>query len=385
MHFGETNCVESTEDGVATFSDSTVTTIPEDEIIDTPSDEPQVPLEEDSGAVEQDPDWDPAAVSSQLAWWVDFSDSENYTDYESVVPQKLSDGDTNVYRLLESARDMTGNNNDLIINEDFSSDLGLKSSVSPVIAKDNFLKKTFARFDGSRNFMEIDNSDVLDFREMSSSGISIFMAGKLGKPTKSYGSPLSPEYSRFKEKRSIILGKGIGNTESTDFTLSIRNKGQLGGKTNYFSWEKDNTEVGSFSEIIDPSKITVYSFQTSSNIDPSIYDEKGFYKNSIEYGYEADDDYIDESTLGESPTESPIFLGGLPYKANETSGIYSGLNLSGDIYEIIIVSGEVGKFTRQTIEGYLAHKYGLESNLPDNHTFKDNPPKRSNGSVIIRS
>ena len=31
---------------------------------------------------------------------------------------------------------------------------------------------------------------------------------------------------------------------------------------------------------------------------------------------------------------------------------------------------------REEIEGYMAHKWGLEGNLPADHTYKTDPPRR---------
>lgn len=46
----------------------------------------------------------------------------------------------------------------------------------------------------------------------------------------------------------------------------------------------------------------------------------------------------------------------------------------GVISEIVVTSGEPNTDTRQKIEGYLAWKWALESNLPANHPYKNNPP-----------
>jgi len=48
----------------------------------------------------------------------------------------------------------------------------------------------------------------------------------------------------------------------------------------------------------------------------------------------------------------------------------------GYIAEVISVSAELTTDERQKIEGYLAHKRGLEVNLPDGHPWKDNPPTK---------
>jgi hypothetical protein len=44
--------------------------------------------------------------------------------------------------------------------------------------------------------------------------------------------------------------------------------------------------------------------------------------------------------------------------------------LAGSLAEFVIVSGVVSPTTRQRIEGYLAHKWGLTANLPADHPYK---------------
>ncbi|MGB1391357.1 MAG: hypothetical protein ACPG6C_01495, partial [Flavobacteriaceae bacterium] len=50
----------------------------------------------------------------------------------------------------------------------------------------------------------------------------------------------------------------------------------------------------------------------------------------------------------------------------------------GTIAEIIIISDEITSVKRQKIEGYLAHKWGLEGNLPSNHPYATSPPPPNN-------
>ena len=52
----------------------------------------------------------------------------------------------------------------------------------------------------------------------------------------------------------------------------------------------------------------------------------------------------------------------------------SGLLLQGRIAEIVVVHADVTIATRQKLEGYLAHKWGLESDLPADHPYKAAPP-----------
>jgi hypothetical protein len=49
----------------------------------------------------------------------------------------------------------------------------------------------------------------------------------------------------------------------------------------------------------------------------------------------------------------------------------------GEISEIIMLTGTVSEETRQKIEGYLAHKWGLTANLPNGHPYKTITPTTS--------
>lgn len=46
----------------------------------------------------------------------------------------------------------------------------------------------------------------------------------------------------------------------------------------------------------------------------------------------------------------------------------------GPVAEIVIVNSGVSTTVRQQIEGYLAWKWGLEGNLPNDHPYKNEPP-----------
>jgi hypothetical protein len=52
----------------------------------------------------------------------------------------------------------------------------------------------------------------------------------------------------------------------------------------------------------------------------------------------------------------------------------TGLQPYGQLHEIIIYSTTLSLFERQQVEGYLAWKWGLQSNLPGNHPYKLFPP-----------
>ena len=51
-----------------------------------------------------------------------------------------------------------------------------------------------------------------------------------------------------------------------------------------------------------------------------------------------------------------------------------GNPMTGDIAEILVGGATLDTNERQKIEGYLAHKYGLEANLPSDHPYKSAAP-----------
>lgn len=48
--------------------------------------------------------------------------------------------------------------------------------------------------------------------------------------------------------------------------------------------------------------------------------------------------------------------------------------MTGDIAEVLVGGATLDTNERQKIEGYLAHKYGLEANLPSDHPYKSAAP-----------
>jgi hypothetical protein len=67
----------------------------------------------------------------------------------------------------------------------------------------------------------------------------------------------------------------------------------------------------------------------------------------------------------------PVIIG-----ARGNGGVigYSSNMLDGDIREIVYLGSAASTELRQTIEGYLSHKWGLTANLPGGHPYKTNPP-----------
>ena len=51
-----------------------------------------------------------------------------------------------------------------------------------------------------------------------------------------------------------------------------------------------------------------------------------------------------------------------------------GENFNGEIAEVLVFDNQVNAVNRQKIEGYLAHKWSLSSQLPELHPYYEEPP-----------
>lgn len=51
-----------------------------------------------------------------------------------------------------------------------------------------------------------------------------------------------------------------------------------------------------------------------------------------------------------------------------------GQAMTGDLAEVIVGGATLASIDRLRLEGYLAHKYGLQTNLPDSHTYRFKAP-----------
>lgn len=78
--------------------------------------------------------------------------------------------------------------------------------------------------------------------------------------------------------------------------------------------------------------------------------------------------------VGSGGTGTPANIGGLTNSVKIGRWESPDQRWAGEIQEIIIVGGNVSVYTRQLIEGYLAHKWGFEANLDVSHPYKASKP-----------
>jgi hypothetical protein len=76
---------------------------------------------------------------------------------------------------------------------------------------------------------------------------------------------------------------------------------------------------------------------------------------------------VSTSTTSSSNSLWPLTLG-RDLRGNE-------YNFTGDICEVLVFNTQPDTLDRQKLEGYLAHKWGLGANLPNDHPYKTVGPK----------
>jgi hypothetical protein len=64
-------------------------------------------------------------------------------------------------------------------------------------------------------------------------------------------------------------------------------------------------------------------------------------------------------------------------------GTFNDQYWQGYVAEILVYTGTVSNSDRQTMEGYLAWKWGLQTSLPTSHPYKLSPPSTTYGTGII--
>lgn len=77
-------------------------------------------------------------------------------------------------------------------------------------------------------------------------------------------------------------------------------------------------------------------------------------------------------------SSSALVIGGSPDSS------YAANRFQGYLHEVIVLHDDADDETRQLIEGYLAHKWGLEASLPVDHPYKTEAPSVIGVSGVVR-
>ena len=139
-----------------------------------------------------------------------------------------------------------------------------------------------------------------------------------------------------------------------------------------------------------------YEGSQSSNIlggDLRTANAEGFF--SLEHGSgqveivsEASSSEWSVSSLRVAPNSQSLWIDGQIIGAESfEDGVLAidhvGKNFNGEIAEALVFEDDVNSVNRQKIEGYLAHKWGINENLPPLHPYSQEPPSFGGDQEIV--
>ena len=161
-------------------------------------------------------------------------------------------------------------------------------------------------------------------------------------------------------------------SDRADMLWEYRNTGFYGFRAN------GGGSSGNFDGIIDPVGGSDLPLIGGPFFGPSIYNVNFDWSGGQIFN--AYIDGIKRSTNG-NYTARP--LGGFKLQLWINSPAVPERYLDASIAEIIILD-DMSQETREIIEGYLAHKWGIQDQLPSNHRYKISPPYVQYEGTVIR-
>ena len=188
----------------------------------------------------------------------------------------------------------------------------------------------------------------------------------------------------FNGANTYLNSTDLFSNRSFSIFIIIRRQGNIGGQTGILAGTQFGTNLN-------------LHFVFRSNTDLAL----GFYSNDL--------DYVSFTNYTGNTSTEPAYLIQATYTsgsrilyvngnqvASDTNGTnltsdtgaligqYNGTYYNGFIGEICILNGTPDTTSRKQVEGYLAWKWGLQSSLPADHTYKSSSPSITNALGISR-
>jgi hypothetical protein len=254
--------------------------------------------------------WNPSMISTSL--WLDAADASTITESGGAVSQW---------------NDKSGNQREA--NQD-------DSDRKPLVVSAEQNGRAVVRFDGSNHFMSLAKSNDIG-RNLG--GMSIVAVRRCASLPTTARDILRINIATSRVSR-VFFGVGFSS-----------GKANVGGR---------RPDSSSFQSISSTDNVSTTLFEIQSGV----YD----YANSdlrlhVNGSLAASSTTFHANGLSDDTPSLGVWLG-----ANATTSIST--HFDGDIGEILAVPTAVSVGTRQKIEGYLAHKWGLTASLPNDHPYK---------------
>lgn len=272
--------------------------------------------------------WRPSVLGSSLALWLDADDASTITLNGSTVSQWRDKSGNGMHATQATAA-----------NQPIYNAIGLNTK--PVLG-----------FDGTNSFMQAGNTSVWNFMHNGDKYtiIGVWKPGIVGTP-----------------------GSQVMIALTTSNTSGASGVGQYFAFGDSFGFRYNVTSGGSVSAFVSISRAYTGILETFNSpviiaiaADPA----NSTANNRVAVSVNGNTPVLGNTLTGAVTTANssvPLIIGSI---VGSTTNRYIG-----DLAELLIIKGELQPPSiRFSLEGYLAHKWGLTANLPIDHPFKINPP-----------
>jgi len=254
--------------------------------------------------------WTPTELGADLALWLDAADTDTITLSGSNVSQW---------------DDKSGNNRHA--SQAIAAD-------QPIYTSNVLNGKPGVTFDGSTDFLTVAHDNALNAQIAPSSVVILYRERVSGfRLMQKAPSGTGASADAFFSSSSSVLGAAGTFTTSYPFWQNV--------------WQFD---VGTFSGNV------IRHWRNGTKLVPT----------NVTGGSIVNGELVSSSTP--ATNSDPLFIG----KRDNPSSTEGHMN--GELLETLILTSALSTDDRQKLEGYLAWKWGLVSNLPVDHPYKTKPP-----------
>ena len=223
----------------------------------------------------------------------------------------------------------------------------------------------------------LNNSTVSQWNDKSGNGRNVSQANSALQPLYTLGGLNNLNIANFDGVNDVLNGIAVSNFFSpSSYSAFVVGLARTIGTNSENGYENEAFygDAGGFVAMYLRSSnlIGAYNWDGANKVATNAYTP-----NTVVIGYsELSGGSIRIRTNGGSETatvsSNTLSLSGtLQLGRNYNSDIYC---LDGEIAEVIFTNAALSNTNRQLIEGYLAWKWGLQANLPNDHPYKSSPP-----------
>ena len=244
------------------------------------------------------------------------------------------------------------------------------------------------------NTLTLNGSSVTQWNDKSGNNLNCSQATSTNRPIIVYSQQNAYNVLRFVDSDYLSSTSNINLTSGFTIFIVAKNRtrknynglfrvGAVAIPSNDVSnleiyWQQGSTEAGSGNIVTVGNRNINFKGDQTDNALPAV---NNYYIHSAQASGSAfATRYINGTLLGSNqsygtgtvvPSSSNPYHVGVGYPA---AGNAASACLDGDICEIVVLNTVATTQSRQIMEGYLAHKWGLTADLPADHPYKNSAP-----------